>query len=60
MSRILVTTNDGWTVVEIWLDDEATASAKCSRCSWTTDDDDRFDGLRDVVEEAGIHLDQRH
>ena len=60
MSRILVTSDDAQTVVDVAIDDiEGYATADCRGCPWTTDPD-RTDGLRDVVEEAGIHLDLKH
>lgn len=52
--------NDDDTVrAEIKQDDEGYASGRCEAGDWRTDPD-RFDGLHDVIEEAGIHMDQAH
>lgn len=60
MSRIIVTSDDGQAVVDVAIDDsEGHATGACRDCGWLTDPD-RYDGLRDVVEEAGLHLDHKH
>jgi hypothetical protein len=60
MSRFLVA-NDSRTVhVEVTIDPaEGLATAACEGCSWTTEPG-RVDNVRDVIEEAGIHVDREH
>lgn len=61
MSRILVA-NDARTVyVEVRVDRNGYGQAECEadRCPWATEPG-RFDFVRDVIDEAGTHLDQEH
>jgi hypothetical protein len=60
MSRVIVTSDAGDVAVEVFRgEDDGHATAVCLAGDWTTKPG-RFDSLEDVVEEAGIHLDQRH
>jgi hypothetical protein len=60
VSRIFVTDDTASVHVEIFRDDEdGNATAACLTRDWTTEPG-RCDSLADVVEEAGIHLDQQH
>ncbi|WP_213455283.1 hypothetical protein [Rhizomonospora bruguierae] len=62
MSRIFVTGDDQAAIAEVRIDDvEGFATAACLTpgCGWATEPD-RFDDLRDAVEDAGIHVDRPH
>jgi hypothetical protein len=60
VSRVWVSNDTATVYAEVFLDEEeGNASAECRGCPWTTDPD-RSDGARDVIEEAGIHLEHNH
>lgn len=59
MSRIFVTDDADTVRVEVYRSDAGYAEAVCEALDWRTDPG-RRDGLHDVIEEAGIHLDLRH
>ncbi len=59
MSRIWVSNDTNTVQAEVVQDDDGYAYSYCQEGDWVTDPN-RRDGLHDVIEEAGIHLDHHH
>lgn len=59
MSRVWVSNDAGTVRAEIVQDDDGYATGRCEAGDWASEAG-RSDGLHNVIEEAGIHMDLHH
>ncbi|MEV0214348.1 hypothetical protein [Micromonospora sp. NPDC050695] len=59
MSRLFVTNDASAATAELVVDDDGNWSGRCDANDWRSESG-RWYELRDLVEEAGTHMDQAH